>query len=63
MSTDLERPKASPATQLLAVFVAVVIGFFVLNAIIGFVITLAKLAVAAVVIVAAFWVINRFTRD
>lgn len=59
VTTPLERPKTPASVVLIAAAVAVLIGFVVLQMVIGFVITLAKLAIAVAVIVAVATFVSR----
>lgn len=59
VSAPLERPKTPASVVLIAAAVAVLIGFVVLQMVIGFVITLAKLAIAVAVIVAVATFVSR----
>lgn len=59
VTAPLERPKTPTSVVLIASAVAVVIGFIVLKMVIGFVITMAKLAIAVAVIVAVATFVSR----
>lgn len=59
VTAPLERPKTPASVVLIASAVAVVIGFIVLKMVIGFVITMAKLAIAVAVIVAVATFVSR----
>lgn len=59
MTAPLERPKTPASVAIVGSIVVVVIGFIILNMVIGFVITLAKLALAVAVIVAVATLVSR----
>lgn len=59
VTAPIERPKTPASVALIGSAVAVVIGFIILKMVIGFVITLAKLAIAVAVIVAVATFISR----
>ena len=59
MTTPLERPKTPASVAIIGSVIVVVVGFIILNMVIGFVITLAKLALAVAVIVAVAVMLTR----
>jgi len=63
VTAPLERPKTPASVVLIGSAVAVLIGFIILKMVIGFVITLAKLAVAVVIIVAVATFVSRALGD
>lgn len=59
MTAPLERPKTPASVAIIGSAVAVIIGFIILKMVIGFVITLAKLVIGVVLIVAVAVAISR----
>jgi len=59
VTTPLERPKTPASVAIIGSVIVVVVGFIILNMVIGFVITLAKLALAVAVIVAVAVMLTR----
>lgn len=59
VTTPIERPKTPASVALVGSALAVLIGFIVLKMVIGFVITLAKLAIAVAVVVAVAITVSR----
>lgn len=59
MTTPLERPKTPASVAIIGSVIVVVVGFIILKMVIGFVITLAKLAFAVAVIVAVAVMLTR----
>lgn len=63
MATQLERPKTPLSVVVVGAVIAGLLGLFLLRAVIGFVTTLAKVGIAAAIIVAVVLVISRATGD
>ena len=59
VTTPLERPKTPASVAIIGSVIVVVVGFIILKMVIGFVITLAKLAFAVAVIVAVAVMLTR----
>jgi len=59
MTTPLERPKTPVSVIVVGSAIAVLIGLFVFQMIIGFVITIAKLAIAVAVVAGVVVFMNR----
>jgi len=59
VTAPLERPKTPASVVIVGSVVAVLIGFIILKMVIGFVITMAKLAIAVAVIVAVATFVSR----
>lgn len=59
MTAPLERPKTPASVAIVGSIVAVVIGFIILNMVIGFVLTLAKIAIGVVIVVAVAVAVTR----
>lgn len=59
MAASLERPKTPISVIVVGSAIAVLLGLFVLNMIIGFVITVTKLAVVVAIIAGLVFAMNR----
>lgn len=59
MTAPLERPKTPASVAIVGSVVVVIIGFIILKMVIGFVFTLAKLAIGVAIIVAVAVAISR----
>jgi len=59
VTTPIERPKTPASAVLIGTAIAVLVGLIVLKMVIGFVITLAKLAIGAAVITAVVIGVSR----
>lgn len=59
MTTPIERPKTPISVVLIGTALAVLVALLVLKMVIGFVITLAKLAIGAAVVTAAVIAVSR----
>jgi hypothetical protein len=59
VTAPVERPKTPASVALIGSALAVLIGFIILRMVIGFVITLTKLAIAVAVIVAVATFVSR----
>ena len=63
VTAPIERPKTPAAVVLVGTGLAVLIGLIVLKMVIGFVITLAKVAIAVAVITAVIIAVSRAMSD